>query len=251
MVVICKRMLAAIVAAGTVFSGGVSHAEEARVGASFDTSSATVSTTAASAPGPRLHAQIEVASLILPTAGLLGQDRKPGNGADMALPLAFHFHYRADRFAIGGGASLALVALTSSAYAGTADLPRTHERGFFQIGPEGRYYFQEGGTWELWAGAKAGYVMLTDRYANGIGDTVPSNYGVKTVSVRTEGIQALAGVGAAWRMTRLFTLGLDARGGAFVFPGKTQCSPVGDCSSMNGAYPVIELGLAFGILRDI
>ena len=201
--------------------------------------------------GPRLHTEIELATLVLPTAGLLDANRAPTSGADVAMPLGLRFRYRADRFAFGAGASLALFALTSSPYAGTAALPRTHERGFFQMGPEGRYYFREGGPWELWAGAKVGLVMLTDRYASVRGDAVPSNYGVKTVSVRTEGIEALAGVGAAWRMSTLFTLGLDLRGGGFFFPGAGGCLPTGDCGSMKGAYPVIELGLAFGLLRDI
>lgn len=213
---------------------------------------APASATAEETPlGPRLHAQLELASLILPTAGLLDANRNPGGGGDVALPLALRFHYRADRFAFGAGASLALFALTSSPYSGTAELPRTHERGFFQIGPEGRYYFREGGTWEFWAGAKAGLIMLTDRFASVPGIPVPSNYGVKTTSVRMEGIQALAGVGAAWRMTHLFTLGLDLRGGGLLFPGARNCLPSGDCSSMSGAYPAVELGLAFGILRDL
>lgn len=229
---IVKRIGALGTLAVILFCSGRAHAEDGSL-------------------GPRLHAQIELASLVLPTAGLLDQNRNPGTGGDIALPLALRFHYRADRLAFGAGASLALFALTSSPYSGTADLPRTHERGFFQIGPEGRYYFQEGGAWELWAGAKAGLVMLADRFANVPGDRVPSNYGVKTVSVRTEGLQALAGIGAAWRMTRLFTLGLDLRGGAFVFPGARSCLPTGDCGSMNGAFPVFELGLGFGILRDL
>jgi len=202
-------------------------------------------------PGPRLHASLEVATLLLPTAGVVEQSRAIGTGADLQLPIGFHFHYRVDKLALGATASLGLFALTTSPYAGTAELPRTHERGFFQIAPEGRYYFTEGGTWELYAGARAGLVMLADRYANAIGDTVPSNYGVKTVSIRSEGLQALAGLGANWRMHPLFTLGFELRGGAFVFPGEKGCFPVGDCATMRGAYPVLELGVSFGILRGI
>lgn len=203
------------------------------------------------APGPRLHAMIEVASLVLPTAGVLETNRTIGSGADLQLPIGFHFHYRADKLAFGATASLGLFALTTSPYAGTTDLPRTHEKGFFQIAPEGRYYFTEGGSWEFFVGARAGLVMLADRYANAVGDTVPSNYGVKTVSIRTEGLQGLVGLGGNWRMHPLFTLGLDLRGGAFVFPGAQRCFPVGDCGTMQGAYPVFELGVSFGILRGI
>ncbi len=201
--------------------------------------------------GPRMHAQLELATLLLPTAGSLGTDRRLGSGVELAMPLGFHFHYRADRFALGAGASLALFALTSSPYAGTAELPRSHERGFFQIGPEARYYFREGGKWELWAGGKAGLVMLADRYATVPGDRVPSNYGVKTVSIRSEGLELMAGGGGAWRMTQLFTLGLDLRGGALAFPAAQRCSPLGDCTTMSGVFPALELGLAFGVLRDL
>ena len=212
---------------------------------------------AASAPpaavdlGPRLHAQIELATLVLPTAGLLGPDRRPTTGADVALPLGFHFHYRADQWALGATASLGLFALTSSPYGGTPALPRTHERGFFQLGPEARYSLREGRPWEMWLGGKAGLVMLADRYATVPGDTVPSNYGVKTDSVRSEGLFALVGGGGAWRMTDLFTLGLDLRAGALAFPSGRRCSPLGDCSSMTGVFPALELGLAFGLLRDL
>lgn len=202
-------------------------------------------------PGPRLHAQLEVATLLLPTAGSLGQDRVVGDGVDLQLPIGFHFHYRVDHWAIGAAASLGLFALTSSPYSGTTDLPRTHERGFFQIAPEGRYYFTEGGRFELFVGARAGLVMLADRYANAVGDTVPSNYGVKTVSIRSEGVQGMVGVGGNWRIHPIFTLGLDLRGGAFVFPGERGCFPNGDCATMRGAYPALELGVAFGILRGI
>lgn len=222
------------------------------------TTATATATAAAPAPlpasaelGPRLHAQLELAALVLPTAGLLGADRQPTTGGDVALPLAFHLHYRADRWAFGATASLALFALTSSPYAGTPALPRTHERGFFQLAPEARYYLREGRPWELWLGGKAGLVMLADRYATVPGDSIPSNYGVKTVSVRSEGLLLLVGGGGAWRMTDLFTLGLDLRGGAFAFPGARHCSPLGDCSSMTGVFPAIELGLSFGILRDI
>lgn len=223
------------------------HAEASATGRPPDPAAGAV----AAELGPRLHAQIELAALVLPTAGLLGADRQPTTGADVALPLGFHFHYRADRWALGATASLALFALTSSPYGGTPALPRTHERGFFQLAPEARYYLREGRPWELWLGGKAGLVMLADRYATVPGDTVPSNYGVKTDSVRSEGLVALVGGGGAWRMTELFTLGLDLRAGALALPSGRHCSPLGDCSSMSGVFPALELGLAFGILRDL
>jgi hypothetical protein len=52
-------------------------------------------------------------------------------------------------------------------------------------------------------------------------------------------------------MTDLFTLGLDLRAGALAFPSGRRCSPLGDCSSMTGVFPALELGLAFGVLRDL
>ncbi len=227
--------------------------QRAELSAGAEASSSGVPPTSEAPLGPRLHAQLELSGLVLPTAPLLGADRRPGTGGDFAMPLGFHFHYRARRFAFGVNASLAVIALTQSPYSGTDALPRRHERGFFQLAPEGRYHFMEGGRFEFWANARAGLVMLADRYGAEPGDVVPSNYGVKTTSVRSDGLELLGGVGGAWRMHRLFTLGLDLRGGGFLFPGSagSRCNPLGDCNSMSGAYPVLELGLSFGILRDI
>jgi len=201
--------------------------------------------------GPELSAALEVASLVLPTAGLLDANKAVTTGADVAMPVGFHFLYRQGRLALGVTASLALFALTSSAYSGTPELPRTHERGYFQLAPELRVFVHDSGPFEVSVGGKAGLVMVADRYANVSSLRVPSNYGVKTVSVRSEGVVAMAAVGGAWRFGRIFSLGLDLRAGALAVPVGAACLPGGDCPTMNGLYPAFELGVAFAVIRGL
>ena len=202
---------------------------------------------------PHTIAELELGVLALPTAPISsGQSGGAtpfgtiGRG-DATMQTGLHVLYRWNRdFAIGAGALFTPVPTTDEEYGGLRALPRTHARGYFLFGTEGRYIPFHYRFLEAWVGLSIGGIVVADRFTTDAGDKVAPIIGTKEVTVRTEGFAFGVQVGGTYYLTENWIAGLNFRVSRWILPEAPRCSSIGDCATLSGTVEALELGLTIG-----
>jgi hypothetical protein len=131
-------------------------------------------------------------------------------------------------------------------YGGASGLQRTHSRSYLTMGGEFRYIPLHFKAAEVWVGATAAALVVADRFVTNAGDPVPEILGLKEVTVRSEGLSIGGEVGGDYLFAERVFLGLAARFNHWLLPTTPTCTPIGDCSTLNGPVTEIEVGIRLG-----
>ena len=169
-----------------------------------------------------------------------------GHG-DATLQTGVRLLYRGGRdWTIGIGALFGPSPTSDSQYGGLKSLPRTHSRNYMVFTTEGRYVPFRRNGFEGWLGVVAGGVVIADRFSTDAGDIVPSVIGKKQVTIRTEGFVLGIQAGLTWNFAERWGAGVVLRGNQWFLPTTPQCSPIGDCATLEGGVQSFEAGLSIG-----
>jgi hypothetical protein len=202
---------------------------------------------------PHTMAMAEAGIMTLPDAPISAAQRGGdtpfgtiGRG-DATVQVGMHLLYRANAsWAVGAGVQFGPSPTADTEYGGLAALPRTHSRSYLTLGGEVRYIALRAGAVELWTGLTAGGVVIADRFITEVGADRPTFFGTREVTIRTEGFSFGLQVGGNYNVTERWVAGLAARTHRWILPSTPTCSPIGDCSTLNGGVVVYDLGLTLG-----
>ena len=169
-----------------------------------------------------------------------------GHG-DATIQTGVRLLYRGGKdWIIGVGALFGPAPTTDSEYGGLKQLPRTHARDYMVFSGEGRYIPIRTGSFEGWVGLQAGGVVVGDRFTTEAGDDVPSIVGKKEVTINTEGFMVGIQAGLNWNFAERWGAGVVVRGNQWILPSSATCSPIGDCSTLQGSVQSFDAGLSIG-----
>jgi hypothetical protein len=202
---------------------------------------------------PHTVAEIEIGIVALPTApisaGQSGGDTPFGTigRGDATMQTGLHVLYRFHRnFALGAGALFSPFPTSDPEYGGLRQLPRTHSRGYFFFGGEGRWVPLHWKFFEGWVGVSIGGVVVADRFNTDSGDRVAPILGTKEVTIRTEGFAAGLQFGGTYYITENWIAGTMFRAYRWILPDTPRCSSIGDCGTLSGSITALEFGITIG-----
>jgi hypothetical protein len=147
-------------------------------------------------------------------------------------------------FAFGAGLTLGLIPTTDVPTDNPPGVDRTHKRAYMTIEGMIRYYPFKEKRFEGWVGAGPGIVIVSDTFASRLGLDENAYVGNPGVTLRTEGLSALAALGFSFALTDHWYLGGGARGGVWHVPEEPAVSPFGDEASLKGSNYVLSAGLS-------
>ena len=207
-------------------------------------------------PSTRPHtiAELEAGIIALPNAPI-SASQKGGDtpilgtigSGDATAQLGLHLLFRGSpEWAFGAGFLFAPRPTNDTEYGGASGLQRTHARSYFSFNGEGRYYPLHLRKIEAFAGLTLGGVIIADRFTTDSGPDVPSILGTKEVTMRTEGYAIGVEAGGSWLFSDRWVAGLIVRVDRWILPSSPQCSPIGDCTTLNGVVDAFEVGLNVG-----
>lgn len=150
------------------------------------------------------------------------------------------------RWSVGAAARFAPKPTADSEYGGTGRLPRTHSRSYFSLGVEGRFIPLQIGDFDIWGGASLGAVVVADRFSTDSGDAVPTVLGDRNVTIASEGLSVGGQVGLHWNFADRWVMGTALRFDNWFLPKTSSCTPIGDCTTLQGGVLALDLGLTIG-----
>ena len=150
------------------------------------------------------------------------------------------------RWSIGAAARFAPKPTADSEYGGAGRLPRTHSRSYFSLGAEGRFIPLQFGDFDIWGGGSIGAVIIADRFSTDSGDAVPTVLGDRNVTIATEGLSLGGQVGLHWNFADRWVMGTALRFDNWFLPKASSCTPIGDCTTLQGGVLALDLGLTIG-----
>jgi len=146
------------------------------------------------------------------------------------------------RLAFGAGLLLGLIP-TTDAPPGEIDneIQRDHTRKYLTLEGTLRYYPYVGQSFEFWAGATGGLVVLSDRFQ--VVDVYDKPLiGPAGVTIRTEGGTLGVAFGGAYELSRHWAVGGSLRVGSWFLPASPATDPLKDKASVTGRNWVFSLG---------
>jgi hypothetical protein len=154
----------------------------------------------------------------------------------------------AHRVGVGAGLTLGLTPTAAPERSAViADIHRHHTRRYLTIETMGRYYPYVGRAYEVWVGATAGMVVVSDAYST---IAVPPDdrdlVGPKGVIIRTEGFSLGAAVGGAYQLSSNWLLGASLRFDSWFLPTSPARDPLGDEASLVGRNSVFVVAVSLG-----
>lgn len=201
---------------------------------------------------PHTVALLEVGILALPGAPIsssqVGGDTPFGRigSGDATLQTGIHILFRIARdWVIGAGFLFGPRPTSDPEYGGLGQLPRSHSRSYLSTGGELRWVPLHTRFIEAWVGATAGVVIIADRFATE-GESKPTVFGERVVTLHSEGLSIGASVGFDWVITDRFVAGFGIRVAHWFLPSTPTCSPIGDCTTLLGSANAIGFGLTVG-----
>ncbi len=201
-----------------------------------------------------LIAMIEAGIIVLPNAPV-SQSTYGGSvpftqvgSGDATIQLGIHIIYRPFRDWSFGANFLFDPSPTSSALESPSDptLSREHTRAYFFAGGEGRFIPLHWRSIEGFIGAQTGVVIVADRFTTNAGIPKPSIFGEREVSLSSEGFYIGAQLGLDWYISDKVVAGLVSRYNHWLLPEQPKCSPIGDCTSLQGNVDSIDFGFTLG-----
>lgn len=197
---------------------------------------------------PTTMAEFGFGWITLPGASICVERLQAGcKSGDTSLMADGWLLYRNDtRFAFGAGMTLGFLTTTSAPRQDPEGVDREHRRGYFNFESIVRYYPYVGENIEVWTGATAGLVVVSDRFASqqSFGNEVL--IGPRGVTIRTEGFAAGLAVGGALALVQNWSLGATLRYGAWLLPSKAAEDPFHDTASLSGANMFFTIGVGVG-----
>ena len=177
--------------------------------------------------------ELGVGALSLPKKQLCIPTQNRCSTADLTLLGSLRFLVRwNERFALGAGASLGFRPVTDEASidSSSGTIERTHTRNYFMLGGTGRYYLING-DFNLWVGVGAGLIVVADHY--NITDTGTAIINPRGTTLRSEGWMVGASLGADWRLSKNWLVGLWTHEMLWSLPDEKACAQTGDCATIN------------------
>ena len=202
---------------------------------------------------PHTVALLELGILALPGAPLsssqVGGDTPFGRigSGDATLEMGIHSLFRIARdWVLGAGFLFGPRPTSDPEYGGLGQLPRTHSRSYLTTGGELRWIPIHTRFIEAWAGAVADVVIIADRFTTDAGESKPTVFGERAVTLHTEGLGVGIQAGFDWIITDRFVAGFGLRLSHWFLPSTPSCSPIGDCTTLLGSANAIGFGLTVG-----
>jgi hypothetical protein len=197
---------------------------------------------------PYTVAQLGVGLLTLPAADvcLSSLNGRTCTKGDNSIELDFWQLYRANRFfAIGAGASVALVPVTDNPPSPDPTIDRTHTRSYFLVEAQGRYYFVRAETFEAWLGITAGGVIVSDRYSiDLVQKSTAAIIGPNASTVRTEGGALGALLGSSWHFAPNWAFGFSVRYMQWFLPHDPATTVFLDRATLTGEQRAFNFGIS-------
>lgn len=183
--------------------------------------------------------------LSLPAADVCPRSRTSCEKGETSVSFAVYNQYRFGR--VGLGASVAWAAsLAAGAAPGAPELQREHDRSYFLVEGQARYYGIRSGKWEWWGGVTLGGVIIKDAWSV-ITDREPyadtAFVGPRSAMISTEGLAAGVAIGGEWTVAPNWFLGTTLRYSKWFLPTSPRQAPTRDSASLSGNVDMFEFGL--------
>ncbi len=183
--------------------------------------------------------------MTLPAADVCPVSTDACEQGETSLSVGLHNLYRWKDIGFGAGIFWAAT-LDSDAARGSAEFGRDHSRRYFMVEGLFRYYGIRTATWEWWAGATLGGIVVNDSWSveedrNPYSDT--AFVGPRAATLGTEGVAAGLAIGGEWTFAANWSLGSHLRYSSWFLPGTRKRSPTGDLASLGGRVDMFNVGL--------
>lgn len=181
----------------------------------------------------------------LPAADVCPRSRTSCEKGETSVSFGVYNQYRFGR--IGLGASVGWAAsLVAGAAPGAPELQREHDRRYFLVEAQARYYGIRAGRWEWWGGVTLGGVIIKDSWTV-ITEREPYAgtmfVGQGGAKLSTEGLAAGVAVGGEWNVAPNWFLGTTLRYAKWLLPTIPGQAPTQDRASLSGNVDMLEFGL--------
>jgi hypothetical protein len=197
---------------------------------------------------PTTMAEFGFGWITLPGATVCVERLQAGcKSGDTSLMIDGWLLYRNNtRIAFGAGMTLGFLTTTTAPRQDPPGVNRDHRRGYFNFEGIVRYYPYVGESFEMWTGATAGLIVVSDQFAseNQFGDA--ALVGPRGVTIRTEGLALGLGVGGVLALAGNWSLGGSLRYGAWLLPATPAQDPLNDTASLSGANMFLSIGVGIG-----
>lgn len=188
---------------------------------------------------------VNVGLLSLPAADVCPRSRTSCEKGETSVSVGVFNQYRFGR--IGLGASVAWASsLVAGAAPGAPELKREHDRSYFLVEGQARYYGIRAGKWEWWGGVTLGAVIVRDAWSviterepyAGTAFVRPSS-----AMISTEGLAAGVAIGGEWTVAPNWFLGTTMRYSKWLLPTEPRQAPTRDSASLSGNVDALDFGL--------
>lgn len=188
---------------------------------------------------------LNVGLLNLPAAPVCPRSKTSCEKGETSGAFGVFNQYRFGRFALGASVAWAASLVTGTGR-GAEELVREHDRSYFLVEAQARYYGIRAGRWQWWGGVTLGGVIIKDEWSV-LRDREPiadvSFVGPRSALLSTEGLAAGAAIGGEWTVGSNWVLGTTLRYSKWFLPTKAEQIPTGDSASLSGNVDAIEFGL--------
>jgi len=188
---------------------------------------------------------VNVGLLSLPAADVCPRSRTSCEKGETSGAFGVYNQYRFGRVGLGASISWA-ASLVAGAAPGAPELQREHDRSYFLVEAQARYYGIRSGRWEWWAGVTLGGVIIKDTWSV-ITDREPfadiAFVGPQSAMISTEGLAAGVAIGGEWTVAPNWFLGTTMRYAQWLLPTAPRQAPTGDSASLSGNVDVLDFGL--------
>ncbi|WP_437679857.1 hypothetical protein [Sorangium sp. So ce131] len=175
----------------------------------------------------------------------------PCEQGETSISFGIHNLYRWRDIGFGAGIFWAAT-LSSEGARGAPELERDHSRRYFMVEGLFRYYGIRTPTWEWWAGATLGGIVVNDSWSvkadrEPYSDT--AYVGPRAATLSTEGVAAGLAAGGEWTFAANWSLGGHLRYSSWFLPEDRKRSPTGDLASLSKRVDMFNIGLviAYGV----
>jgi len=188
---------------------------------------------------------VNIGLLSLPAADVCPRSRTSCEKGETSVSFGVYNQYRFGR--IGLGASVGYAAsLVAGAAPGAPELQREHDRSYFLVEGQARYYGIRAGKWEWWGGITLGGVIIKDAWSV-LADRQPYSgtafIGPGSAMISTEGLAAGVAIGGEWSVAPNWFLGTTLRYSKWVLPRTPLQAPTKDSASLSGNVDALDFGL--------
>lgn len=188
---------------------------------------------------------VNVGLLSLPAADVCPRSRTSCEKGETSVSFGVYNQYRFGKFGLGASVNYA-ASLVAGVAPGVPELEREHDRSYFLVEAQARYYGIRAGRWEWWGGVTLGGVVIKDAWSV-ISDREPyadtAFVGPKSAMISTEGLAAGLAIGGEWNVTRNWYFGTTLRYAKWLLPTNARQAPTTDSASLSGNVDVLDFGL--------